>query len=581
MELSKLMGCVKRPFIPSELFRNGLIDGAWFDPSDMTTLYQDEAGTTPVTAVEQPVGLMLDKARGLMLGPELVTNGTFDTDTTGWSSVNGATISVSNGQLVVAPNGVLYGSAAAQSFSTIAGKTYCVKMTCTKIGASPRIRLFSNGAQVGGTFTFSFAGEAKSVYFIATGTTSMVYAEENHTGTTSVSNFDNISVREIYGNHATQSITASRPTLSARYNLLTKTEDFSDSAWARTNCSAVRNYGLSPIGTLTSSLITNTAVSGYFSQTDSTAGTQKIFRGYVKNSSTGWVRIVIASLASGGNSAGHYINTQTGAKGAQHIGGTGYSVASCLTELTADGWVLITLVVNGPNEIGRPVFSIALADGDTNGPVGGTAQVWGFDLRLGTSAGPYQRVDTATDYDTDPRYFPKYLRFDGVDDYMNLLYMGLYANGSASVVMGISRAKAGVVKYALAEGNSAGGNNYIPLRLSDTGISSRIINDAGTVVVLTPESAGSASSLPEVLSFKDTGNTLTLYKNSSQTNLTNYTRAGSLTLNNLTVGAIVQASVAENMLANLYSLIITKSALTDAQRIACERHAARKAGVTL
>ena len=37
-------------------------NGAWFDPSDMSTMYQDAAGTTPVTAVEQPVGLILDKS---------------------------------------------------------------------------------------------------------------------------------------------------------------------------------------------------------------------------------------------------------------------------------------------------------------------------------------------------------------------------------------------------------------------------------------------------------------------------------------------------------------------------------------
>ena len=53
-------------------------NGLLFDPSDMSTMYQDAAGTTPVTAVEQPVGLMLDKSRGMMLGPELVSNGTFD-----------------------------------------------------------------------------------------------------------------------------------------------------------------------------------------------------------------------------------------------------------------------------------------------------------------------------------------------------------------------------------------------------------------------------------------------------------------------------------------------------------------------
>lgn len=36
--------------------------GAWYDPADLSTLFQDTAGTTPVTAVEQAVALMLDKS---------------------------------------------------------------------------------------------------------------------------------------------------------------------------------------------------------------------------------------------------------------------------------------------------------------------------------------------------------------------------------------------------------------------------------------------------------------------------------------------------------------------------------------
>jgi hypothetical protein len=35
---------------------------AWYDPSDISTLFQDSAGTTPVTASGQPVGKMLDKS---------------------------------------------------------------------------------------------------------------------------------------------------------------------------------------------------------------------------------------------------------------------------------------------------------------------------------------------------------------------------------------------------------------------------------------------------------------------------------------------------------------------------------------
>ena len=48
-------------FSPSILFANGE-QGAWYDPSDITTMFQDSAGTMPVTAVGQPVGRILDKS---------------------------------------------------------------------------------------------------------------------------------------------------------------------------------------------------------------------------------------------------------------------------------------------------------------------------------------------------------------------------------------------------------------------------------------------------------------------------------------------------------------------------------------
>ena len=49
------------PFSPGDLFANGE-QGAWYDPSDLNTLFQDAAGTIPVTADGDPVGLMLDKS---------------------------------------------------------------------------------------------------------------------------------------------------------------------------------------------------------------------------------------------------------------------------------------------------------------------------------------------------------------------------------------------------------------------------------------------------------------------------------------------------------------------------------------
>jgi len=48
-------------FTPARLFTTG-VNGAWYDPSDFSTMFQDAAGTTPVTAVGQPVGRILDKS---------------------------------------------------------------------------------------------------------------------------------------------------------------------------------------------------------------------------------------------------------------------------------------------------------------------------------------------------------------------------------------------------------------------------------------------------------------------------------------------------------------------------------------
>ena len=48
-------------FLPSDLFAASE-KGVWYDPGDITTLFQDTAGTIPVTAAGQTVALMRDKS---------------------------------------------------------------------------------------------------------------------------------------------------------------------------------------------------------------------------------------------------------------------------------------------------------------------------------------------------------------------------------------------------------------------------------------------------------------------------------------------------------------------------------------
>ena len=59
---------------PLSLFAKGE-QGVWYDPSDLSTLFQDVAGTIPVTGAGQPVGLMRDKSgRGNHATQEIATS---------------------------------------------------------------------------------------------------------------------------------------------------------------------------------------------------------------------------------------------------------------------------------------------------------------------------------------------------------------------------------------------------------------------------------------------------------------------------------------------------------------------------
>ena len=57
----KTFGFGSSEFSPLDLFADGK-QGVWYDPSDKSTLFQDAAGTIPVTTAGDPVGLMLDRS---------------------------------------------------------------------------------------------------------------------------------------------------------------------------------------------------------------------------------------------------------------------------------------------------------------------------------------------------------------------------------------------------------------------------------------------------------------------------------------------------------------------------------------
>ena len=188
-------------FTPASLFAAGE-QGVWYDPSDLTTLYQDAAGTTPVTGLEQPVGLMLDKSKGLVLGSELVPGTYSGTVTSTWAI----------GSTSVTRNGASSGVAILPISGPLdLAKTYVVSFTVSNFsGDSLAFRLNNSGTARGpisanGTYTYRIppGGTVADIRFIP------------WSGAVGEATITNISVRELPGNHASQSTAASRPVLRA------------------------------------------------------------------------------------------------------------------------------------------------------------------------------------------------------------------------------------------------------------------------------------------------------------------------------------------------------------------------------
>lgn len=188
--------------------------GVWYDPADFSTMFQDSAGTTPVTAAGQPVGLMLDKSKGLVLGPELVTNGTFDTDTVGYATYQ-ATLAAVAGEMQITSAAADLSQSALMGLPVTTGKWYEVSATLRR-GTNPgtvTLEVYDGVAQVLIAEVASIAGVTVSGTVQAKAMLIDVKMNCHTTAIGQTSFVDNISVRELPGNHATQPTAINRPVL--------------------------------------------------------------------------------------------------------------------------------------------------------------------------------------------------------------------------------------------------------------------------------------------------------------------------------------------------------------------------------
>jgi hypothetical protein len=141
------------------LFADGT-PGVWYDVSDLSTLFQDVAGTTPVTASGQTVALMLDKSQGLVRGAEEIT--TQDLAASPWAS--GGAFGNLNGATAVGDTLTTTGASGARRFrlACVPGQWFVATATTTGVAASaPQLALaFGDAGAVFSTIEYSSGSDA-------------------------------------------------------------------------------------------------------------------------------------------------------------------------------------------------------------------------------------------------------------------------------------------------------------------------------------------------------------------------------------------------------------------------------------
>ena len=402
----------RRVFSPASLFAAGE-PGAWYDPSDFSTLFQDSVGTTPVTAVAQSVGLMLDKSKG----------GRQALPITGWVKNSGdGVVTVSGGTITIT-------GATTTTRVDIAAPGWAVgdygDITINgTVGSAVSPSVF-----VGGGAPYVIVSGPKTYQNLITSST-LLRVQINSGSAT----FDVTSRGYVPGNHAFQPNSGQRPTLgrnptTGRLNLLTFTEEFNNAAWIAFSATATANAAVAPDGTTTADKIVEVAGgAGQSRYATATAPFATITAScYAKISERTFFRISV----SGGGSAqwfGATFDVQNGTVTQQNAGASG-TVSGATITAVGNGWYRCTVTgvtgavsgstftYIGPSDTGTPTagsFGVVSYTGTAGNGIFG----WGAQLQTGTTATAYQRVVSSFDVTQAGVADLYYVNFDGTDDWM-------------------------------------------------------------------------------------------------------------------------------------------------------------------
>ena len=196
--------------VMEKLFSNNE-QGFFYDPSDLSTMYQDAAGTTAVNASGQPVGLILDKRKGNATGINLHTTATPMNTTTYPATGTRSGLDITVSQKVSGHASVSLG------MPTVVGKTYLLELIAPNVsGFWVLVSNDSSSDNVNRRTAISAAPISKintKITLVFTATAPVSYIHLSRGTSVTPSTFKDVSVREVLGNHSYQTTSAARPIL--------------------------------------------------------------------------------------------------------------------------------------------------------------------------------------------------------------------------------------------------------------------------------------------------------------------------------------------------------------------------------
>jgi hypothetical protein len=204
--------------VRSILKRSG---GSLYLPSPATT-FQDSAGEIP-GAVDAPVGFLMDIGQGGLsnIGPNQITNGTFDSDTTGWTTINGMTIASVSGQMQCTLGAAGFPSVQFALGAISSGEGYRIEFDYNNTTSHGIWARLENGTIK--NIPSGTSGHAQILSIAQSNSANTkVHFMANSSSPTAGQNFiiDNVTAHKVPGRHFYQLTTANKPVLrqtSGRY----------------------------------------------------------------------------------------------------------------------------------------------------------------------------------------------------------------------------------------------------------------------------------------------------------------------------------------------------------------------------